>query len=67
MHNVYFWRLKETDRLINYYEHLFKCKQKEPTDYQEFNLYTTPYKYKFIHYFLNLFFTVCDASLALLF
>ena len=33
----------------NYYEQLFECNQKEPTqeDYNQFILYTIPFKYKF--------------------
>ena len=67
MHNVYFWRLEETNRLINYCEQLF---DKEPIQmgYNNFILYTFPYKYKFLHYFfLQWFFAVFDATLALLF
>ena len=66
MHNVYFWRLEKTNRLINFHEQLFN---KEPIqkDYNNFILYTIPYKYKFLHY---LFFAIvfccvsCDVGVA---
>ena len=50
MHDVYFWRLEETNGLISYYEQLL---DEEPIqkDYNNFILYTIPYKYKFLHYF----------------
>ena len=49
-----FWLLEEMSTLINYYEQLFKYKQKGPTqdDYNNFILYTIGYKYKYLHFLM---------------